>query len=272
MVTGSYLLQRLSSFVWCVRPEFLVNIQNVLNSKFLEGFDFKMLKENDERFSDYLSYEIVGNKLVVNLDGVLMTKASWLDSFCGFISMQKVSSLLREAGADDRIDHIILVWDSPGGSAVGCEELSDLIYSLRRTKRITSLCAGEMCSAAYFIGSAADEVFASSKVVPIGSIGSYLLHVDQSQADKDIGLKYTYIAAGEYKTLGNPHEALDQKAYKFLQDQANYCYDVFLDHVARNRNLNKKDIFFAEGRVYDAGQAPKEMLDGFKTLEEILED
>ena len=36
--------------------------------------------------------------------------------------------------------------------------------------------------------------------------------------------------------------------------------------------INKKDISFAEGRVYDAGQAPKEMLDGFKTLEEILED
>lgn len=277
MVTGSHLLERLSTSVWYVRPEFLQTMQNILELKFVDNLKVDQIKEllrvdeKNEELQANTPYNVVGRKMIIDIKGTLVNEASWLDACCGFVGMDKISTLLSAAEDDPKIDHVILRWSSPGGTAIGCEALSNQVYALRNKKRVTSLAAEQMCSAAYFIGSAADEVYAEDPVSHIGSIGSLLLHVDQSKMDSDRGLKFTYISAGKYKTLGNPHEPLNPEAYSELQNSINYCYEVFLKAVQRNRGISAEEAAsMAEGRVYNAGQAPKIMLDGITSLNDIL--
>jgi len=56
-----------------------------------------------------------------------------------------------------------------------------------------------------------------------------------------------------------------------LQELVNTCYEGFINDVAINRNLSVDAVrAVAEGKWYDAVKAPKEILDGFATLNEIL--
>lgn len=277
MGIGSSLLNRISSSSWYIKPACLQAMQNILELKFINNLKVSdinaIVNLVDREQEEITPFYVAGNKLIINISGTLVPKGNSLDALCGFIGMDSIAKIITDAQTDSRFNHIILVWDSPGGTVAGSVALSNLIYQTRKFKQVTSLIAGEMCSAAYFIGSAADEIYAEELTSIVGSIGVYMLHVDQSEYDKDRGLKFTYIAAGEFKTLGNEHEPLNLKAVAALQEIVDYDYKVFLETVARNRNLIIDQVkVFAEGKVFQAGRAPEGMIDGIKTLKSILEE
>jgi signal peptide peptidase SppA len=213
--------------------------------------------------------EIIGSKAVISMSGTLVRKAGYLDAMCGMAGMDMLGKLMQSAFANDAVDHVILNWDSPGGSAIGTPELADIVFSARDSKRITSFVSGKMCSAAYYIGSAAHEIYSSSAINSIGSIGVVMQHIDQSAADSSEGLKYTYIYAGKHKVDGNPHESLSPEAHGRMQKSADYLYGIFLDSVSKFRGADLSS--FAEGQVFNAGQLiGTSMIDGIATLDEIL--
>lgn len=279
MVTGkSLLLNKLSTTSWMVRPEFLVTMQNILQLKFVDNLNLKELFgveiDPEAVASKYADIPInrSGSKLLIEIEGTLIPKGSWMDTFCGFVGMQQLSSILKDAKEDSYIDHVILSWDCPGGSAQGTPELAKTVKELSNSKRVTSLVTGNMCSAAYFIGSAADEIYSTSLINDVGSIGVVALHVDQSEYDKSKGLKYTYLSAGKYKTMGNPHESLNPESFGELMSGINYSYEIFKKAVQEYRGFTDEEIEqVAEGRVFAAGQAiQNKLIDGVASLEEIL--
>lgn len=192
MEIGSLLLQRISSSPWMVRPEFMNVLQNVIDLKFSkEQLDnFGTLANNlkvystDNEDEESTFYERHGNKLLINVEGTLMKKASYMDAMCGMLGMNEISDLLREADNDESLEHIVFNWDCPGGTAQGTPELANQVYSMRKSKRLTSFISGQMCSAAYFIGSACDEIYSESMINDVGSIGVVALHVSQAERQK----------------------------------------------------------------------------------------
>ena len=92
-----------------------------------------------------------------------------------------------------------------------------------------------MASAAYWIGSAADEIYISGDTVNIGSIGVIATHVDYSQMDQKMGVKVTEVVAGKYKNMGSPNMALSKEAEMMMQGQVDHIYSVFVEEVAANR-------------------------------------
>ena len=72
------------------------------------------------------------------------------------------------AAADSSIGAIVLNIDSPGGSVYGVEELADKIYKARGTKPVYAVANSLAASAAYWIGSAASQLY----VTPSGEVGS----------------------------------------------------------------------------------------------------
>lgn len=274
MEIGSLLLQRISSSPWMVRPEFMTVLQNVVDLKFskdqIETMSKSLINDQESEDEDDPFYEVHGNKLIINIEGTLMKKASYMDAMCGMIGMNKISTLLREAEQDESLEHIIFNWDCPGGTAQGTPELANQVYSLRQSKRLTSFISGQMCSAAYFIGSACDEIYSESLINDVGSIGVVALHVSQAERDKDIGLKYTYLTAGKYKAMGNSHEDLNDESKSELMRSINYSYKIFTDSVKKYRpQLNIAEV--AEGRVFKTGEAvDNKLIDGFATLADIL--
>jgi capsid assembly protease len=278
MVIGSSLLNRLNSKTWYVRPEVLQSFATIFNAKFNldEKFIDKTLSlfgENDTSENELLSYQRSDSGLlqaIINIEGTLVRKAGYLDSMCGITGMNLILNALDEA--KNKADGTIILWDCPGGTVDGTQEVSNAVYDLRKSQRVISLVVGEMCSGGYYIGSAADEIYATEDSNLIGSIGVYMLHTDMSKADEKEGYKFTYIQAGKEKTYGNPHQELSLEAKDKFQKLVDGDYETFLKTVERNRNITREEVLkYADGQVFRAADlVGTPMIDGITTLKEIL--
>jgi len=162
---------------------------------------------------------------------------------------------------------------SPGGQAPGVEELSTKIFQARGKKPIIAVANHLMASAAYWIGTAADELVVSPSG-EVGSIGVYSIHQDVSEALAREGVRMTIIKEGKYKAVGSQYEPLTEEAHAVLQERVSEVYAQFIEAVARNRGVDGDDVRngFGEGRTVGAKQAVKMgMADRVATLDETVE-
>jgi len=107
----------------------------------------------------------------------------------------------------------------------------------------------------------------------VGSIGVFAIHQDMSAALDQLGVKITLIAAGKYKTEGNPFEPLGEEAMEAVQGRINDYYDMFTRAVARGRGVRQADVIsgFGEGRVVGAEQAVRlGMADRVAPIDEVI--
>jgi len=204
---------------------------------------------------------------VLRIAGPLVKRHSWLSAACGMSSYANVGDNMREALSDPAVKGLLLDIDSPGGVTHGCFELSDAIRGMRGEKPIWSVANDLATSAAYAIASATDRVYVT-RTGGIGSIGVFAVHVDQSGADTQEGVKYTYVFAGDRKVDGNPHEPLSKSARSDIQAEVDREYGMFIAAVAANRNAEPGEVAKTQARVYYGDKAPKLLADGTRSLEE----
>jgi signal peptide peptidase SppA len=197
-----------------------------------------------------------------------------LTQISGGTSSQLVSQNLAEAVADPGVHSIILAIDSPGGTVDGTQLLADQVHSVRNSKKqIVSLASGSMCSAAYWIGSAAQAVFIVDSTTAVGSIGVVTTHTDTSGAQAAQGLKTTEISAGKYKRIASQYGPLSADGRKTIQDQLDYTYSLFVDAVAKHRGIGASQVLarMADGRVFIGQQAiDVGLVDGVRTMDALI--
>jgi capsid assembly protease len=173
---------------------------------------------------------------VIPIRGTLMKRFSFLSSASGLTTYQGVAQAVKAAMDDLQVKAILFDVDSPGGTTHGCFELSDALRSMRGGKPMWA-CANDLAaSAGYALASAADRVWLT-RTAGVGSVGVFALHMDQSGADEQAGVKFTYIFAGRKKTDGNPHEPLGKSARSDIQAEVDREYDMFVACVAYNRGF-----------------------------------
>lgn len=190
----------------------------------------------------------------------------------GGTSMEAVAASLDACLADRSVDAVVFDVDSPGGSSYYCQELADKIYNARGEKKLYSVANAMACSAGYWLASSAEQMMITPSG-DAGSIGVYAMHIDQSLANEDEGLRVEFISAGRFKTEGNPHQPLTGEARAYLQEQVDATYAAFLGGVKRNRGTTLEDVRrnYGEGRVFNAERAVEVgMCDRQMTLEELL--
>lgn len=218
-------------------------------------------------------YDIVDGVAVIPVDGVLAKRMNLMTQISGGTSMQILGQDFQEAIDDPAVRSIILNVDSPGGTVDGTQELSNQIFAARGKKPIIALADGTMASAAYWIASAADQIFVSSDTAQVGSIGVVANHVDVSGAEAQSGEKTTEIAAGRYKRIASQYAPLSPEGRQSIQDQVDYTYSVFVNDVARNRGTTPEAVVedMADGRIFLGQQAVDAGLaDGVSTLSELI--
>src|SRR5258708_6621483 len=179
-----------------------------------------------------------GSIVVIPIYGVITQRGNLFDAIFGggSVSTVGISRALREAVADETVKSIVLDIDSPGGSVYGVGELADAIFGARAKKPIVAIANSLAASAAYWIGAAAGELY----VTPggeVGSIGVWSAHEDYSKYLDDLGIKITLIAAGKYKTEGNPYGPLDNEARTFIQTRVNHYYGTVTTPIAKVSRL-----------------------------------
>lgn len=191
-------------------------------------------------------YGIIGHRMgqVQNISGP------------GGTSTEQFGQWFDAALGDPGIGAIVLDIDSPGGGVGGVLELADKIFRARGEKPIIAIANSLAASAAYWIATAADELWVTPSG-DVGSIGVYALHQDLSAALADEGITNTLISAGKYKVEGNPYEPLSDEARSAMQERVDEFYTTFTKAVATYRGVTLKDVQsgFGEGRIVTARKA-----------------
>ena len=210
---------------------------------------------------------------VIPIVGTIIPRGDMLMESSGAVSTQRIAAAFRSAMSNPDVGSIILDMDSPGGQVGGVDELATEIFQARGQKRIVAVANHLAASAAYWLATAADEVVVSPSG-EVGSIGVFAMHQDISQALESEGVKVNLIAAGKYKTEGNPFEPLNEESRAAIQGRVDDYYQMFAGAVARNRGVKRAEVVggFGEGRVVGAKQAVVlGMADRVATLDETIE-
>lgn len=215
-----------------------------------------------------------GSVAVIPITGIISHRMNMMGSISGpgGTSTQKLTGQFRQALEDGNCKAIVFDVDSPGGSVEGVTELASEIYNARRQKPITAVSNSMACSAAYWIGSAA-ETFVVTPSGQCGSIGVFMLLEEESEALAKMGIKVNLIKAGKYKAEGHPSQPLSDEARAFLQSQCEAVYSMFVKAVAQNRKTSQAAVRdgYGQGRSLLASDAVKAGLaDRVATLDDVL--
>jgi signal peptide peptidase SppA len=155
--------------------------------------------------------------------------------------------MLRQAIDDPRVQSIVLNVNSPGGSIFGIDELAGEIFKARGEKRIVAIANSLMASAAYWIGSAADELVVTPSG-EIGSIGVIGTHMDRSRSLEKEGIKMTLISAGEFKAEDSSYAPLSDEARAAMKARLDSYYGMFVETGARSRGITPARVHMNYGR------------------------
>ena len=198
------------------------------------------------------SYQVVNDIAVVPIHGVMAKRANLFTQISGGVSTELAMRDIGQALDDPDVKAIVLDIDSPGGVVDGTLELAEFIYEGRDKKKIVAHSDGLMGSAAYWIGSAAHEIYISGDTVQTGSIGVVAKHVDYSKHEEQVGIKTTEIYAGKYKRIASQYEPLSKEGRQNIQEMVDYLYSVFVDSVAKYRGVGSEEVLqnMADGRIF----------------------
>lgn len=270
----AHILMAVTEERWAMREDKLQAILRFLEAQ-AAGVKFSA-EEIEARITKQAEKDVArqqGAVAILPLRGVIANRVSLLDDFSGGTSSEGFGRQFQAALADDGIKAIVIDIDSPGGAVSGATELSSMIFNARGAKPIVAQVNASMASAAYWIGSAADEVVVTPSGA-VGSIGVFGVHDDLSGAMEKAGVKRTLISAGKLKTDGNPFEPLGDDTKARIQAHVDEAYDMFIKDVARNRNVSQTAVRdgFGQGAMVTAAPAVAEgMADRVGTMEDTLQ-
>ncbi len=273
----SYILEAFTRSPWAIQPEKLAVLQEVVArhvaGEKLSAEEVQMVVHEAKRPSDRTVAGENGNSIgVLPLFGTIFPRANLMTEMSGATSAEVFGAKFDELVNDPTIGAIVLDVNSPGGQVFGVEELARKIYDARGKKPIVAVANHVMASAAYWIGTAADEVVVSPSG-EVGSVGAFAAHVDESKAMEMAGIKVTYISEGKYKTEANPYEPLAEEAKAAIQESVKESYDSFVRGLARQRGKPLEEVRngFGQGRMVHARQAVQMgMADRIGTLEDTI--
>jgi ClpP class serine protease len=175
---------------------------------------------------DYMVQQI-GSTAVISIQGQLIPQSNWLTRLFGMTGYDEIKNSLVSVINEGSSKSMLLDINSPGGATEGLEDVASSIKQVNdEFMPVVAHSAGTMASAAYWLGSAAGEVYAT-KMATVGSIGVVAVHQEISKMLTDQGITTTVLRKGKYKMLGNPLEKLSALAIKVIDDQLAFMYEVF---------------------------------------------
>ena len=202
-------------------------------------------------------YTRQGGLAVVPVHGALLRRASGLERMLfrafgePYAESAALAQLMAQLQADPDIHTVLLDIDSPGGSVNGTPELAAAVARLSREKHTYAYTAGLCCSAAYWVASQADAIYAAPSA-RVGSIGVLMPVTDTSEAYSQRGVKVEVFAAGRYKAAGLGGTSMTDEQRELLQHQVEATWQDFKSAVNRRRSIADEDM---EGQTFSGTEA-----------------
>jgi protease-4 len=108
-------------------------------------------------------------------------------------------------------------------------------------------------SGGYYIASAVKPLIANKNAI-VGSIGVIMPHYNFGELAKKVGVEEDYLASGKFKKPISMLAKIDEENREYMtKNLLKPTYDNFIQAVADNRGLKRKDILpFTEGKIFIA--------------------
>jgi signal peptide peptidase SppA len=202
------------------------------------------------------AYPVVDGVAVIEVEGTLVHKGSWIGMDCGETSYEGIRTQVERARRDTSVKGVVLEVDSPGGAVAGVFETAEAIARLSAEKPTMAILTSNACSAAYLVASPARRI-----VMPefgfAGSIGAVVMHVDWSAHLAEQGVKVTLISSGAHKVDGNPFEPLPQTVVDRIKADLDQVRTRFSEVVGRGRGkaLTARAAYATEAQVFSGREA-----------------
>jgi signal peptide peptidase SppA len=206
---------------------------------------------------------------IIDLHGPLMRQPDLISSLLfGATDMDLVTAAIAEAVARDDVKSVLLDINSPGGTVNGTPELAQAVADAAKLKTTYAFSAGQMCSAAYWIASQCDAIYATHSA-RVGSIGVMLPFIDSTEKFRSEGLKVEVFAAGKFKGMATPGVPLSEEQRALIQsDIEEIATDFKTAVLARGRKIPDAAM---EGQSFSARNAQRLNLAGMaKSRDEVI--
>lgn len=197
-----------------------------------------------------------GNVALIPIHGVILGSEDSESFFETVTSSIDAVKFIEKAGKNPNIKAIILEIDSPGGSAVASEEIANAI---KKTNKTTVAWVREVgASGAYWVASSAEHIVASPVSIT-GSIGVIASYLEFPGLLEKYNVTYRRLVSGKYKDIGSPYKEMTAEETAIFQQNLDYIRDYFVNEVAKNRKLNKKDVDKVANGLFYLGAQAKEL-------------
>ena len=206
---------------------------------------------------------------IIDLHGPLMRQPDLISSLLfGATDMDLVTAAIAEAVARDDVKSVLLDINSPGGTVNGTPELAQAVADAAKLKTTYAFSAGQMCSAAYWIASQCDAIYATPSA-RVGSIGVMLPFIDSTEKFRSEGLKVEVFAAGKFKGMATPGVPLSEEQRALIQSDIEEIAAEFKTAVlARGRKIPDSAM---EGQSFSARNAQRLNMAGMvKSRDEVI--
>lgn len=215
-----------------------------------------------------LGYSVVDGIALLDASGVLTKRGDFFEEGTATVAL---TAAVEAAAADQTVRGAVLRVESPGGTSAGIAELADAIYRLRQAKPTAAYIEDVGASAAYWLASQAERVYANRSAL-VGSIGTYAVVRDWSAAMEGGGVKTHVIRAGALKGAGTMGEKISDELLAELQKIVEGVNAFFLEGVARGRGLSPAVVAkLADGRIHMAEEAKRlGLIDDIGTMADAM--
>lgn len=170
----------------------------------------------------------------------------------------EITQQMAYARRDPAIKAVVLVINSPGGSAAYSEELYLDVLNTRGEMPVVATIDLLAASGAYYMAAAADEVYAKP-TSSVGSIGVISLLPGAVFIEEEL------LTTGPYKSFGGTRDGsmrqIERAKFAFLEAIKN----------GRNGRLNADDDFLSRAEIFTGVQALElGLIDGLSSNEEAI--
>ena len=198
-----------------------------------------------------------------------MTKYDTCESY----GTSRIAARIQKHLSDPSVVGFVIDIDSPGGASNAVYPLVEAIRKIKAAGKPVIAHCDSCYSAAYWVASQCDAVFADNELSGFGSIGAYAQFLDDRE-DKQTGFKVVTVYAPESKDKNIAYrEALDGKPEK-MQALLSKLVLSFHAAVKAGRPTLKADADgVLSGADFQAGDAVAVGLaDGMSTLDQCIEN
>lgn len=171
------------------------------------------------------------------------------------IGSDRFAEEFRELREDASVKAIVLRVNSPGGSATASEVILREILLTKKEKPVIVSMGNVAASGGYWIAAGGNYIFAEENTVT-GSIGVFGLLSNIKEIANENGVTWDVVKTGEFADISSNVRPKTEAELAIYQKSVNKVYRLFLNKVARYRNLPVEKVKeIARGRVWSGKEA-----------------